>query len=125
MLILAAIRLEKTLQHLWVSHHPGIGCIAAADIVVGIVGYNTVYECTKLGVPLVAIALPRLYDRQAKRVAKTYRVQNTQSAISTVRMLLEQLDSNQVRPAPSYSNRAIQAFNFIEQMGVGERRGKG
>jgi hypothetical protein len=73
-----------------------------------------------LGVPLIAIALPRLYDRQAKRAAKVYQVQNTHSAISTVRMLLEQLKSNQVRPAPSYLNGAIQAFDIIEQM-VGSR----
>jgi predicted glycosyltransferase len=114
--ILAATCPENTVKQLWVSHHPGIECIAAADIVVGGAGYNIVCESINLGVPLVAIAFPRLYDRQAKRAAKTYQVQNSQSAISTVRMLLEQLKSNQVRPAPSYLNGAIQAFDFIEQI---------
>jgi hypothetical protein len=113
--ILAATCPENTVKHLWVSHHPGIECIAAADIVVGGAGYNTVCECMNLGVPLIAIALPRLYDRQTKRAAKVYQVQNTHSAISTIRMLLEQLKSNQVRPAPSYQNGAIQAFDFIEK----------
>lgn len=114
--ILAATCPSNTVKHLWVSHHPGIECIAAADIVVGGAGYNIVCECMNLSVPLIAIAFPRLYDRQAKRAVKTYQVQNTQSAISTIRMLLEQLKSNQVRPAPSYLNGAIQAFDIIEQI---------
>lgn len=111
--ILAATPLENTLQHLWVSHHPGIECIAGADLVVGSAGYNTVCECANLGVPLIAITLPRLYDRQARRAAKTYQVQNAQSAIAVIRMVLEQLDFNQVQPAPSYLNGAIQAFHII------------
>jgi predicted glycosyltransferase len=42
-------------QHLWVFQHPGIECLAVADVVVGGAGYNTVYECASLGVPLVAV----------------------------------------------------------------------
>ncbi|MBW4572535.1 MAG: hypothetical protein KME31_32500 [Tolypothrix carrinoi HA7290-LM1] len=44
--------------------------MAVADVVVGGAGYNTVYECAALGVPLVAIALKRLYDRQDKTEAQ-------------------------------------------------------
>nr|WP_268896632.1 glycosyltransferase [Hassalia byssoidea] len=33
-----------------------MNAIAVADVVVGGAGYNTVYECAALGVPLVAIA---------------------------------------------------------------------
>ncbi len=43
-------------QHLWISHHPGIECLAFSDVVLGSAGYNTVYECASLGVPLVALA---------------------------------------------------------------------
>ncbi|NWF60004.1 MULTISPECIES: hypothetical protein [Fischerella] len=46
--------------------------------------YNTVYECGAVGVPLVAIAFTRLCDRQNKRAAKIYHVQNIADAIDSV-----------------------------------------
>ncbi|HLO87088.1 MAG TPA: glycosyltransferase [Nostocaceae cyanobacterium] len=101
------------LEKLWISHHPGIECIAAADIVISSAGYNTVYECTSLGVPLVALALKRLYDRQAKRAKKSYWVQNIDQAIATVKILL-----NRVSPVTqlSYPNGVLAALHLIEKI---------
>ncbi|AFY44943.1 hypothetical protein [Nostoc sp. PCC 7107] len=93
---------------LWISHHPGMECLAAADVVVGGGGYNTVYECAALGVPLVAFAFERLYDRQAKRAKKAYTVNNIEEAIITVRKLLDHNLS-----VPSYINGATNAVHLI------------
>jgi hypothetical protein len=100
-------------QHLWISHHPGIECLAFSDIVVGGAGYNTVYECASLGVPLVAIALERLYDRQDKRASKCYWVQDIQSALDTVKMLLDRIELEKKPSVPSYINGAVQAVRHI------------
>lgn len=109
-------------QALWVSHHPGIECIAAADIVVGSAGYNTVYECAAVGVPLVAIAFPRLYDRQEKRADKNYLQWNPEDVMSEEKLLhiytnirthLEQVQA-MIKPAvPAYINGAVQAVDYI------------
>lgn len=103
-------------KDLWISHYPGIECIAAADIVVGGAGYNTIYECAALGVPLLAFVFPRLYDRQQKRAKKAYRayqVQDTKSVFTTIKVLLENMPSI---TKISYPNGAITAFHIIKQM---------
>lgn len=100
-------------QHLWISHHPGIECLAFSDVVVGGAGYNTVYECASLGVPLVAIAFERLYDRQDKRASKCYWVQDIQSALDTVKMLLDRIELEKKPSVPSYINGAVQAVRHI------------
>jgi hypothetical protein len=98
---------------LWVSHHPGIECFAAADIVIGGAGYNTVYECAAVGVPLVAFPFPRLYDRQEKRANQSYYVSNTAQAIATVRILLNQLKTAKKPSVSTYINGAVQAVHQI------------
>jgi predicted glycosyltransferase len=101
------------LESLWVKHHPGIECLAAADVVVGAAGYNTVYECASVGVPLVALALPRLYDRQQKRANRGYPVQNIQEAISTLGLILKQLTPQNQLSIISYINGAKEAVYHI------------
>jgi len=101
------------LESLWVKHHPGIECIAAADIVIGAAGYNTVYECASVGVPLVTLALPRLYDRQQKRANRGYPVQNIAEAIATVRLILDQSERQNPSSVTSYINGAIPAVHHI------------
>lgn len=102
---------ENALKTLWVSHHPGIECLAAADVVVGAGGYNTVYECVAVGVPLVALALPRLYDRQTKRANKINQVQNIPDAVFTVKKILNTVTKTHLRP--TYTNGAIAALHHI------------
>ncbi|MFN0055471.1 MAG: hypothetical protein ACKV0T_25270 [Planctomycetales bacterium] len=41
------------------------------DLLIGAGGYNTVYEARGTGTPLIAVAQPRLYDRQARRLRPT------------------------------------------------------
>ncbi|WP_413200086.1 glycosyltransferase [Nostoc piscinale] len=101
-------------ETLWISHHPGIECLAAADIVVGGAGYNTVYECVAVGVPLVAFAFQRLYDRQAKRANQVYRVRSLRETIATVRTLLNKLEMTNNFSKPSYINGAVQAAHHIQ-----------
>ncbi|MDZ8054897.1 MAG: UDP-N-acetylglucosamine--LPS N-acetylglucosamine transferase [Aulosira sp. ZfuVER01] len=122
--ILAATCPRECPETLWVSHHPGIECIAAADVVVGGAGYNTVYECAAVGVPLVALALDRLYDRQERRAYKSYGVQNIADVLfddqllcidQTVSLLLEQAEPGKNSSVPSYINGAVQAVDRIEQ----------
>ncbi|MEA5582956.1 glycosyltransferase [Nodularia harveyana UHCC-0300] len=100
-------------ETLWVNHHPGIECFAAADVVIGGAGYNTVYECAAVGVPLIALAFPRLYDRQAKRARKSYYVQNIEQAIAIVRILLNQLKTAKKQSISTYINGAVQAVEQI------------
>ncbi|QIR40733.1 UDP-N-acetylglucosamine--LPS N-acetylglucosamine transferase [Tolypothrix sp. PCC 7910] len=123
--ILAATCPQACPQELWISHHPGIECIAAADIVIGSAGYNTVYECAAVGVPLVAIPLERLYDRQHKRAYKSYWVQNNQDTTfdeqllniyAMVRRILDEAIPAHSLPIPSYINGAVKATRQIEQI---------
>ncbi|HEY2015428.1 MAG TPA: hypothetical protein VGH38_18110 [Bryobacteraceae bacterium] len=54
----------------WVSYWPAMDLFGCAAVVVGGAGYNTVQECLAWGVPLVARAWPRRYDRQELRAAR-------------------------------------------------------
>lgn len=52
----------------WLCYYPAMDLISRASIVIGSGGYNTVYECLALGVPLIAKPWARLYDRQLRRL---------------------------------------------------------
>ncbi len=67
---LAPERPPQVPPHLWQFHWPAMECFPAADVVVGAGGYNTVYECLAVGVPLVAFAFERKYDRQKIRLLR-------------------------------------------------------
>lgn len=109
--VLAPICPEGCPPQLWVSHSPGIECLPAADIVVGGAGYNTVYECAAVGVPLVAFAFKRLYDRQNVRALRcAYCVQEIHEAIATVAMLQNHVSNRPV----DYPNGAVEAVRLIE-----------
>lgn len=47
---------------------PALAVLPGVDVLVGAGGYNTVQEARATGTPLVALARPRLYDRQALRL---------------------------------------------------------
>jgi predicted glycosyltransferase len=121
---LAAERPAKCPPELWVFHWPGIECLLAADVVVGGAGYNTFYECTSLGIPLVAIAFNRQYDRQEMRVIrgknsltalKVKLVENLETAKLAVQDFLESAGSPSC-PPPSYKNGAGDAIQLIENL---------
>jgi len=95
---------------LWVSHWPGIEVLAAADVAVGGGGYHTVHECAALGLPLVACARPRLYDRQ------TIRLNTGRPSVSPLAAHLSQLLG---LPALSFArcgNGAPEAIRWVERV---------
>lgn len=98
----------------WIDHWPGIEVFQLAQVVLGSGGYNTVYECAALGIPLVAFAQPRRYDRQALRLTYSgYPVETVGAAIATIGPLLSCAPLMQT--APSYTNGAERAVSLIEQ----------
>jgi hypothetical protein len=106
---------------LWRLHYPALEVLLAADLVVGSGGYNTVYECCALGIPLVAKPWPRLYDRQAHRLqqAQTQQpltiVNTPQAAIIAVENGLQQNPPDSLPKVP-YSNGAIAAVHWLESL---------
>jgi UDP:flavonoid glycosyltransferase YjiC (YdhE family) len=101
---------------LWISHFPGIECLRGADVVVGGAGYNTVYECAALGIPLLAFALKRLYDRQERRIkATSYGIKDIEILIATIQSLLNQQQQGIDRHQVNYINGAVEAVGLIEQ----------
>ena len=74
---LSAERPPDCPPELWTFHWPGIECLPGVDVAVGGAGYNTFYECLAVGVPLVAFAFPRQYDRQEIRASRWLRQQRS------------------------------------------------
>jgi hypothetical protein len=117
--VLAPVCPQGCPPQFWVSHSPGIECLPAADLVVGGAGYNTVYECAAVGVPLVAFAFKRLYDRQHQRASKhTYFAQTIEEAIASVGMLLNRVETLNIDANLSsfFTNGAVQAVDLIDQV---------
>ncbi len=109
-------------SELWVTHYPGIECLPAVDLVVGSGGYNTVNECLALQMPLVAVAYPRVYDRQIRRLkAANLRFHpasgdldaDTQKIIDLVLNLCPLAKHS---TPPPYLNGAIAAVSSIESL---------
>jgi hypothetical protein len=97
----------------WLCHWPGLEVLQLAHAVVGGGGYNLVHECTALGIPLVAFAMPRRYDRQARRIRQYgYLVENGKAAISTLTPLLAAGPPR--RPPTAYANGIGEAIKHIE-----------
>jgi hypothetical protein len=119
---LAAERPKNCPPELWAFHWPAIECLPAADVVVGGAGYNTFYECAAAGVPLVAFAFERRYDRQALRAERAdgrypvpvKRVESVEAALKAVGDLLSMATSD--RHPPAYRNGAADAVGLISQL---------
>lgn len=102
-------------SELHLSHYPGIDCLAMADLVIGAGGYNTVYECAALQVPLLAFAFERQYDRQLRRILHHAQwVASPAAAIEAARQLLP-VNKPGDRQF-SYVNGAVDAVRYIEQI---------
>jgi hypothetical protein len=100
---------------LWVFHYPALDCLSIADVVVGGAGYNTIAECEALGVPLVAIAQDRMYDRQKLRLQRYgHEALGIPEAINMVETLLAQRSDPTQRDLRGYPNGATEAVLFIE-----------
>jgi hypothetical protein len=103
----------------WITHYPGMEVLATADIVIGGAGYNTVYECAALKVPLISFAFSRLYDCQMHRAQRlAHRVNTPQESIAMVQKLLQNPDQAS-KSHLMYCNGAIDAVNYINQISQG------
>lgn len=118
---------ENCPAELWVFHWPGIECLPAADVVVGGAGYNTFYECLSVGVPLVAFAFKRQYDRQEMRVLRWIEnqatvpvklVESVEGALSAVCDFLNQANKSisSTKIPKAYLNGAAGAVKLIEKI---------
>lgn len=97
------------------GHFPLIERMAGVDVLVGGGGYHTVAEARATGTPLVGIAFPRRYDRQARRLAGFRTARDVVSARQAVAELLET-----PRVAlPSYQNGVHDAFGVLDALTAG------
>ncbi len=60
---------------------PALAVLPGVDVLVGAGGYNTVQEARATGTPLVALARPRLYDRQALRLRPEERADSLEALV--------------------------------------------
>lgn len=110
--------------NLWVFHAPALDCLWIADLVVGGGGYNTVYECQALGVPLVVLPFQRLYDRQLARVKRLQKmpkslitvVNNIEQASASIDHLLKTTLPKSPKSPPLFLNGAVSAVQKIENL---------
>lgn len=93
---------------------PALALMRGIDVLVGAGGYNTVQEARATGTPLVALARPRLYDRQALRLRDSERMASLDEALERVSRLLPS-GPRRERPAPAYVNGAHEAVRLIEE----------
>ncbi|OJT23876.1 hypothetical protein BO221_18110 [Archangium sp. Cb G35] len=94
---------------------PALSVMRGIDVLVGAGGYNTVQEARATGTPLVAIARPRLYDRQALRLRDSERISTLDVALERVRELLRSGSTScSERPVPAYVNGTHEAVRLIE-----------
>lgn len=109
----AAVRPPGCPEGAWLRYWPAMDLLPGADVVVGGAGYNTVNECAACGVPLVARAWPRKYDRQSLRSASVAQalVERPEEAPAAVRLALRRPVSREVRA--EFPNGAGEAVELI------------
>jgi UDP:flavonoid glycosyltransferase YjiC (YdhE family) len=104
----------------WRSYWPAIDLLAAAALVIGGGGYNTVYECLGCGVPLIARPWTRKYDRQRLRLERAAchgTVTIVKEPAQAIAEALRLLDSGvRTHGSPQFSNGAHAAAQRIAQL---------
>lgn len=98
---------------------PAIDQIASASVVVGGGGYNTVYECLATGVPLVAKAWHRKYDRQHLRLLRAAHrgvVQTVETVGEAVAAAGRLQRTNPRCSLPTFNNGAADAAALIRRL---------
>ncbi len=106
---------------IWKFHYPAIECLWLADVVIGGGGYNTVFECNALNIPLVALPHKRLYDCQYTRIITQQKkndliflARNTAQVIKLTQQLLSVTKSKSLKP-PRFLNGVTVAREKIRQ----------
>lgn len=110
------------------GHHicpwPLLPALPGVDVLIGAGGYNTVHEARATGVPLLALAQPRLYDRQAERLRPDERIASPDHALARVRALLASgTRAAHTRSRPGYENGVHAAITAIERVTHARSRG--
>lgn len=103
-------------DEVWLRYWPAMDLLPGVDVVVGGGGYNTVYECAACGVPLIARAWPRMYDRQAVRAAGQAEACPTgiDEVVAAVRTCLSKPGRSERRR--EFSNGAQEAVEILESV---------
>ncbi|MGC9527334.1 MAG: hypothetical protein ACP5D7_17510 [Limnospira sp.] len=125
---ISAIQPPNCPPELWRFHYPAFEYLVAADVVVGSGGYNTVYECQALGIPLVSRPFRRLYDRQLQRLNRIVGDRDRSPAIivGDVEMAVEAVAALLPLSVPHnsrYENGAIAAVEAIGAIGYRDDEG--
>jgi hypothetical protein len=100
-------------EEAWLRYWPAMDLLPGVDVVVGGAGYNTVNECAACGVPLVAHAWPRKYDRQALR-AVGQALACPEDVVAAVRTCL--LRPGQSETRLDFANGAQEAMEILESL---------
>jgi hypothetical protein len=94
---------------------PLLEVMAGIDVLVGSGGYNTVYEARATATPLVALARPRKYDRQARRLLPVECAGDETEVIRRVEGYVVQRRVTE-RAIPCYVNGVHAAIERIEEL---------
>jgi hypothetical protein len=103
----------------WVAHWPAIDLYAAADVIVGGAGYNTIHECLACAIPLIARPWARKYDRQHLRAERASRhgsvivVRSAEEAASAAITAVRALPRREA--AIHFENGAAEAYALIDE----------
>ena len=117
--LIAPVRPDECPHDCWVGYWPAMDLYAAADVVIGGAGYNTIYESVACGVPLVARAWPRKYDRQrlrACRAAAQARIRIVDEPDQAAAAALESCGPGPRPGLPRFQNGALEAVATIRRM---------
>ncbi|WP_163783215.1 hypothetical protein [Myxococcus vastator] len=89
------------------STWPALAVLPGVDVLVGAGGYNTVQEARATGTPFVALARPRLYDRQALRLRPEERAGSVEALVARAAGLARAGPARSERPYVSGTDDAV------------------
>lgn len=92
---------------------PVLSVLRGVDLWLGAGGYNTVQEARATGTALLALAQPRLYDRQTKRLLPHECLANWREAATAVGKYLQTWQARVPHPSPVLPDGAEEAFQII------------
>ncbi|QSQ21843.1 hypothetical protein JY651_42970 [Pyxidicoccus parkwayensis] len=91
---------------------PALAVLPGVDVLVGAGGYNTVHEARATGTPFVALARPRLYDRQALRLEAEELAPSAEALVERAALLAR---SRPARGPGPYASGTRDAVALIER----------
>jgi len=92
---------------------PLLPLLPGVDVLIGAGGYNTVSEARVTGTPLIALARPRMYDRQQVRLAQHETFTMRDELPDRILSLTASSANDRRRTPPAYSNGTHQAVEAL------------